>query len=248
MAGPAVAAEASAVRLMPATVAAKRRTAPVTRAATPASSAGSMATSRTPERLDGPRLPLRAACTCTYRPAPVQMGSVKAWAVPRSSTTSRGAVNHGPQDSPSPLVRRRIVTAPAGGTSHMQGDHGEGHAGVERDGRAGAATLWPGDGERAIGRPQRLEIHRRGAQPGRRRATRPRCHPDGDEQRHNGHCGSRECLRHTRVPHRERCRHVAADLHWSGRGEPVPSMGSARPLASLSEKCVGAGRISLPAM
>ena len=188
----------------------------MTRAATPASSVGSMATSRTPERLDGPRPPFREACTCTYRPAPVQMGSVKAWTVPCSSTTSRGAVNHGPHDLPSPLVRRRIVTAPAGGTSHSRAAIEKVMPASSVMGAPAPRPCWPGDGQRVIGRPQRLESrpegcaarwpphHSREVSPRRRRAA-PRGPPRAPR-------GARE----TRVPRRERCRHVAVDLHWLG--------------------------------
>ena len=115
--GAVVAAEAGDTRPTPAIAAAVRRSAPTARATTPASSAGSMATTRTPVSAAGPPPSPATAATCAYRAAPVHRGSVKARATPASSATSSGVSIQGPQAEPSRLVRTRTVTAPAPGTS-----------------------------------------------------------------------------------------------------------------------------------
>ncbi len=119
MTGAVEAAEAGASRLTPATVAAKRRAAPPTRAAMPPVSVGSMATRRTPVSAAGPPRAPVAAATCTKRAGPVQTASVKAVAAAPSPPSSSGASSHGPQAEPSRLVRRRRVTAPVAGTSQV---------------------------------------------------------------------------------------------------------------------------------
>ena len=65
MTGAAAAAVAGESKLTPATVAANRRAAPVTRAATLPSSVGSMATRRTPLSVAGPASPAEMAATWT---------------------------------------------------------------------------------------------------------------------------------------------------------------------------------------
>ena len=65
MTGADEAAEAGGTTLMPATVAARRRTAPLTRAATLPSSVGSMATTRTPVSEAAALRSRSPAATCT---------------------------------------------------------------------------------------------------------------------------------------------------------------------------------------
>ena len=190
------------------------------------------------------------------------MGSVKASAGPVSSATSSGARYQRLQETPSRLVRRRMVAAPAGERVADDAGHGEAHAGVERDRRGRGPAGGAADAHAVAGKVHLPQVDRRSAQPGGRRAARPGGEPDGGQQ-----CGQRDEARReraceTRMPCCEARGHATPIS--AGRGSApadagdgtargvrqeclLASTASAAPLARLSRKWGRAGSCACPA-